>query len=134
MPAPASIAALLDSDPGSPVLRLERVRADAKGPVALLVNYVRGDLAPGIETVDFTQQTLFGFLENACRLKISHGRRTFGAARTPLGIDKALQVEVGSPLLFLEQITYLTSGIPVETSEVWINSDRMRPAAILPRR
>lgn len=133
IPAPAPLAALLDAAPGSPVLRLERLRSDPKGPVALLINYVRCDLAPGIEDVDFSQQTLFGYLEGACRLKIGHGRRTFGAARAPEGIDRVLHVELGSPLLLLEQITYLASRSPVETSEVWINSERLRPAAMLPR-
>jgi GntR family transcriptional regulator len=132
--APSPVAALLDLRPGKPVLRLERLRSTSAGPVAWLVNYVRVDLAPGLERLDLVNRSLFGVLENEYGLKITSGRRTFSATAAEAGIAAALGVPEGFPLLYLEQITYLDDGSPVEYSDVWIHSDRMRVTSLLSRR
>ncbi|MFY1698836.1 MULTISPECIES: GntR family transcriptional regulator [unclassified Solwaraspora] len=134
MAAPSPVAALLDLRPGQSVLRLERLRASTDGPVAWLVNYVRLDLAPGIEHADLADQSLFGLLENEYRLKISTGRRTFTATAAAGDVAVALGVPDGFPLLYLEQITYLDDGRPIEYSDVWIHSERMRVTSLLSRR
>jgi len=102
--------------------------------VAWLVNYVRVDLAPGLERLDLVNRSLFGVLENEYGLKITSGRRTFSATAAEAGIAAALGVPEGFPLLYLEQITYLDDGSPVEYSDVWIHSDRMRVTSLLSRR
>ncbi len=134
MAAPSPVAALLDLRPGQLVLRLERLRSTPAGPVAWLVNYVRVDLAPGLDQLDLVNRTLFGVLENEYGLKISSGRRTFTATAATARIAVALGVPDGFPLLYLEQITYLDDGRPVEYSDVWIHSDRMRVTSLLSRR
>lgn len=131
--APASVAALLDLTEGQPVLLLERVRSVAEGPVAFLVNYVRLDLAPGLGDADFNQQSLFAELETTHGLKISTGRRSFNAVAAPSDLADKLGVEHGFPLLHLEQVTYLSDGRPIECSDVWIHSERMRVTSILAR-
>lgn len=134
MSAPAPVAALLDLRPGQSVLHLERLRSTPDGPVAWLVNYVRLDVAPGIERADLAGLSLFGLLENEYGLKIATGRRTFNATAAHGEIATALGVPDGFPLLYLEQITYLDDGRPIEYSDVWIHSDRMRVTSLLSRR
>lgn len=131
--APSPVAALLDLHPGQYVLHLERLRSTPDGPVALLVNYVRLDVCPGIDSVDLTDRSLFGVLENDYGLKISTGRRTFNATAARAESSAALEVPDGFPLLYLEQITYLDDGRPIEYSDVWIHSDRMRVTSMLSR-
>ncbi|PYF98315.1 transcriptional regulator, GntR family [Georgenia satyanarayanai] len=133
MRAPAPVSALLDLAKGQDVLHLERVRSSSKGPVAYLVNYVRLDVAPGLESVDFSHQSLFGELESRHGLKISRGRRTFSAVAATAELAQRLGVVKGHPLLYLEQITYLADGRPVEYSDVWIHSERMRVTSLLSR-
>ncbi|NLU78976.1 GntR family transcriptional regulator [Micromonospora sp. HNM0581] len=133
-PAPSPVAALLDLRPGQSVLRLERLRCITAGPVAWLVNYVRMDLAPGLAQADLTDRSLFGLLENEYGLKISTGRRTFTATAASGRTAEALDVPENFPLLYLEQITYLDDGRPVEYSDVWIHSERMRVTSLLSRR
>jgi len=130
---PAPVAALLDTRDGQQVLRLQRLRSTAAGPVALLANYVRADLALGIETVDFESHTLFGVLEGRYGVHIATGRRTFSATAADEGAAAHLDVSPGSPLLHLEQVTYGASGGPIEYSDVWIRSDRLRVTSILTR-
>jgi DNA-binding GntR family transcriptional regulator len=131
---PACVAALLELEGDGALLELIRLRSTTAGPVAVLANYVRTDLAPGIEQVDFESETLFGALANRYQLYITSGRRTFTA--TAAGEEHAAQLDVpvGSPLQYLEQVTYLAGGVPIEYSDVWIRSDRLRVTSLLSRR
>jgi DNA-binding GntR family transcriptional regulator len=133
LPPPPPIAALLDAPADQPILRLVRLRSTTPGPVALLANYVRTDLAPGLETVDFERETLFGVLASRYGLHIVTGRRTFSATAADEETAARLEVPAGSPLQHLEQVTYLGSGAPIEYSDVWIRSDRLRVTSILTR-
>ncbi|MEH1013121.1 UTRA domain-containing protein [Micromonospora sp. CPCC 206060] len=83
---------------------------------------------------DLADRSLFGLLENEYGLKISTGRRTFTATVASGRVATALGVPDGFPLLYLEQITYLDDGRPIEYSDVWIHSDRMRVTSLLSRR
>lgn len=131
--APRPVAALLDVRPEQPVLRLSRLRSTPAGPVAFLVNFVRLDLCPGLEDADLNDHSLFGLLENRYGLKIATGRRTFKATTSSGDLSEHLGVADGFPLLYLEQITYLNDGRPVEYSDVWIHSDRMHVTSLLSR-
>jgi GntR family transcriptional regulator len=133
-PAPAPIAALLDVPGGEAVFRLERVRGDAEGPIAHMVNYVRVALAPGIDTVDFASRRLFDYLETDCGLTIAYGQRTITAIAAPALVAGRLAVAPGAPILYLEQVAYLVGGEPVEYSDVWVDPARMRITAVIPRR
>jgi GntR family transcriptional regulator len=130
---PPPVAALLQVPAGASILELIRVRSTAEGPVALLANYVRTDRAPGIESVDFTTATLFGTLADRYRLHIASGRRTFSATAADAETADRLEVAPGAPLLYLEQVTYLADGSPIEYSDVWIRSDRMPVTSRLTR-
>lgn len=130
---PAPVAALLDSPAGRPILHLVRLRSTAEGPVALLDNYVRTDLAPGLEETDFTEATLFGALASRHGLHIATGRRTFSATLADEEQAALLDVDPGSPVQHLEQVTYLADGSPIEYSDVWIRSDRLRVTSLLTR-
>jgi len=131
---PKPVAALLDVTPGTRVLRLVRVRRTEQGPVALLFNFVRTDLAPGIEEVDFTSASLFGVLEGTYGLKIATARRTFGAEAAGADVADALDLAEGAPVQYLQQVTYLADDRPVEYSDVWIHSGRLRVTSLLLRR
>jgi DNA-binding GntR family transcriptional regulator len=132
--APRPIASLLDVVPGQRVLRLSRLRSTERGALALLFNYVRTDLTPGIEAIDFAAHTLFGTLEDRYNLKITSGRRTFTAEEASADVAEKLGVRVGAPVLYLEQVTYLDDGRPIEYSDVWINSKLLRITSMLSRR
>lgn len=131
---PRPVAALLEVSAGGRALKLVRRRSTVDGPVALLHNYVRVDYAPGIEDVDFTQTSLFGVLEGRYGLKIASARRTFSAERADADVAAQLGLETGDPVQYLEQVTYLASDRPVEYSDVWIHSGRLRVTSLLSRR
>jgi GntR family transcriptional regulator len=130
---PLPVQALLDVPAGTPGLRLERAFVGPDGPLAYLVNYVRADLCAGIETTDFSRRALFDVIEHDHGLRIADGRRTFGAAQARPDVAANLQVPVGSPVLYIEQTTYLADGRPVEYSDIWVTTTRIRVTSVLRR-
>ncbi|GAA1847027.1 GntR family transcriptional regulator [Brevibacterium marinum] len=132
--APGTVAGLLDIDPTDPVLVLRRIRSTPEGPVAYLVNFVRADLAPGIEATDFSSASLFGTLEDDFGKAVTTARRTFIAQAADAEVADALQLPTGAPVQYLQQVSYLAGGRAIEYSDVWINSDRMRVTSMLSRR
>lgn len=131
---PPVVGSLLRVPTGQRVFRLVRVRATQEHPIALVHNYVRLDAAPGLASVDFTSTTLFGALEGQFQLKIGTARRTFSALSAKGDVARALGLAEGSPVQYLEQLTFLADGSPVEYSDVWINSSELRVVTFLARR
>lgn len=123
---PPSVARLLQLPPGGQALRLVRVRSASGTPIALLHNYVRADLVPGIEEVDFATVTLFGTLEGPYGLEIATARRSFSAVEAPLEVARELALPPTMPVQYLEQLTFLRDGQAIEYSDVWIDSRRLR--------
>lgn len=132
--APSAIAALLEVSVGGSLFRLVRTGLTDVGPVAYLVNYVRTDIAAGIEQVDFSRATLFDTLEHSFHLQIGSGRRTFSAMSAPAHIARRVNLAEGDPMLHMEQITYLEDSTPVEYSDVWLNSTKLRISSVMSRR
>lgn len=131
---PRLVAGLLGLRSDQEAFGLRRVRKIDGTPVAYLVNWVRMEGCPGIEHFDFEQETLFGVLEGRYDLEIAIGRRTFEAQAAFGPAAQFLEIPVGAPVLYLEQLTYLADGTQIEYSDVWIRGDRLRLSSLLTRR
>jgi len=127
------IAALLEVPKRARVFKLLRRRSVGGVWVAVLANYIRADLCPDLDSHDFESRTLFGVLEEEYQLRIGWARRTFEAQAATGDAARWLEVENGSPILYLEQVSYLADDSPVEYSDVWIRGDRLRLSSILKR-
>lgn len=130
---PVSVGTVLHVLAGEPVVCLRRVRSTDGTPIALLENYVRADLAPGLESVDFESETLFDALEHRFGLHIGYAQRRFAARIASREVAEQLAIDPGQPVLHLEQTTHLTDGRPIEYSDVWINSDEVSITTMLER-
>lgn len=131
---PVEVVKLLQLQPGTAALRLVRIRSAEGLRIALLHNYVRLDLAPGIELMDFSQTTLFGALEGRYELEIGTARRSFSAIAAPVDVAEALALPPNQPVQYLEQLTLLADGRPIEYSDVWIDSRQLRVVTHMSRR
>lgn len=132
-PPSARLSTMLDVSSSERVLHLVRRRLVSGVPIALLFNFVRADLCPGIEAKDFRARTLFGILEQDYSLTLEWGRRTFEAQAANPQIAKHLDVAPDSPVLYLEQVTYLKNSVPIEYSDVWIRGNAVRLSSLLMR-
>ena len=115
------------------IFYLKRVRYIDQEPVISIENYINSSLCEGIELIDFESNTLFETIETLSGSKISFGKRRFDAKELMEEEAKWLSLPKGSPILFLDQIIYLNDMIPVESSNVWIKSDKYFVTSYLSR-
>lgn len=131
--ATGRIASLLGVDETSPVFLLRRVRYVRREPLIVLHNYVVAELCPGIAELDFAVHGLFETLEQCYHLPLDWGRRYFQAQSATHEIAELLDIVACDPVMYLEQLTYLKTGEPLEFSEGWIRGNRFRLSSTLKR-
>lgn len=131
-PGPERVRSLLDVADGEELLCLRRRMVVGDEPFVALDNYVRRSICPGIEEVDFTQESIFAVLEGRFGLAIGGGQRNFAATRAG-EMAELLATTEDEPVLYLEQVTYLDDERPLEYSDVWIRGEKLRVTTILHR-
>ena len=127
------IASLLELRDNKEVLYLNRIRTADDVPVIFLENYVAIHFCPILKDIDFEKETLFGSIESKCGLKINWGRRSFEAQVSDKDKSSLLEIAVGTPLLYLEQVVYLKGRVPIECSDVWLRGDKLQLSSIMKR-
>jgi len=129
--ADESFQSVLEPAEGGRLMRLVRRRSIGGIWVAYLVDYVRTDICPGIERFDFEQRLVFDVIERDYGLELDWGTRTYGAEAANEVIARELEIPLGSPILYQEQLTHLSDSRAVEYSQVWIRADRLRVSILL---
>lgn len=127
------IASQLKIPEGGSVFYVERVRVVKSEPVILLQNYVNLELCPGIDEVDFTRYRLFETLEERYHLDLASGSRVFEAQLADENVTALLTLPPCSPVMHMQQITYLKDKRPIELSNLWLRADRYRISASVSR-
>ena len=124
VPAPASIARQLELPSGAPVVHLQRLRFVNDEPIVLVSSYLPEAYCPGLENVDFSEQSLYTYLEHTYDLHIARGRRRMEAVGAGEREAQLLQIPVGAPLLKLDSVSYLEDGTPLEYYRALHRGDR----------
>ena len=126
VPASKQVCEFLNIPPETPVIELKRLRSVTEEPIVLVTSYLPYSLCPLVAMTDFTNQSLYDFLENQCGLLISHGRRYIEATLASESEAELLQIEPGDPLLSLNSVSFLEDGTPVEYYHALHRGDRSR--------
>ncbi len=108
------IARLLEIKEGAPVVKIRRVRELDGKPAALSTTYVSNELCPELIHEDLTRQSLYYLIEKKYGLRIHRGHRFIGACVADKDIAATLQVRRGSPIITLENVSYLDNSRPIE--------------------
>lgn len=124
--SPAGIRTLLKLSEGQKVIKTFRLRSVNKELVVFTTSYIRSDVCPGLEKEDLTNRSLYQLLWDKYRLKISHGHRTLEAVTAGKYEADMLEVPKGSPLVYLESVSHLEDGTPVEYFEAWHRGDKCK--------
>jgi len=127
------VAALLAVPANDRIFVLKRIRSVRQEPLAIIHNYLLYDRFPNIKDIDFTRQGLFATLENRFHTPLNWGQRTFQAQTANPEIAKLLGVSECDSVMYIEQVTYLADGSPIELSDIWLRGDRVRLSAIVKR-
>lgn len=130
---PQRIASLLSVRPDVPVLLLKRVRLVRQQPIVLLVNYLNVTRCPDIEKVDFEKFRLFETLENHYKLDLGWGQRTFQAQSADETVAALLNISKCDPVMYMEQLLYLSDAAPIEFSTIWFKGSSFRLSAMVNR-
>ncbi|MFQ6066752.1 MAG: GntR family transcriptional regulator [bacterium] len=123
---PTRIKTLLKLTGGQKVVKTSRLRLVNKELIMFTTTYVRSDLCPGLEKEDLTNRSLYQLLWDKYRLKISYGQRTLEAVAASKYEANMLKVPRRSPLVYLESVSYLEDGTPIEYFEAWHRGDKCK--------
>ena len=123
---PTKIRTLLKLSEGQKVVKTSRLRSVNKELIMFTTTYVRSDVCPGLEKEDLTNRSLYQLLWEKYGLKISYGQRTLEAIAAIEYEADMLKVPRGSPVVYLESVSYLEDGTPFEYFEAWHRGDRCK--------
>jgi len=124
IPANDVIAGHLKLAVGDLVIKIERLRFIEGEPMVLVTTFVPYHLCPDLEHEDLTHQSLYTFLERACQITITYGRRMVEAVPASKQVSELLKIRKGSPLILLDSVSYAADGTPVEYYYAFHRGDR----------
>ena len=113
----------LEIDKGEPVYHLKRIRFGDEFPMAIQESFIPVRLCNGLDAYDFSQESLFFVLEKKYGLKISWQKQYIKPYIAKKSEAAALEIDVGSPLLYMEGVAYLERDIPFEFKQDFYRSD-----------
>ncbi len=108
------------------MLCIERVRAVEHTPILFIKSFLPSEKVKGFETVDLTDTSLHHALESTYGYTIERTRRILEAVAADGDQADYLDVPVGTPLQYFENIVYLDNGEPIEYSFGWYRGDTVR--------
>jgi GntR family transcriptional regulator len=132
-PANTKIAGYLNVAPGATLIEIERLRFIQDEPLVLVQTYIPYDRCPGILNADLAHQSLYALMEQEYGLVIASGRRTLEAVGATQREAELLLLEIGSPLMLIDSVSYLEDGTPIEYYHALHRGDRSRFEAELLR-
>jgi DNA-binding GntR family transcriptional regulator len=113
VPAAGPVAERLGVPAGAPVLHLERLRCAQDEPLAVMRNWLPGELAPTLTAEALESRGLYELIRGTgVHLRIATQR--IGARGATSAEGRLLGLRKGSPLLTMERVTYDGSGRAVE--------------------
>jgi GntR family transcriptional regulator len=123
IPAPLKISRALELPEGAPCYRLCRLRMVDGESISLQTPYLPVKLCPNLEEHDLTR-SLYRLLETSYGLRLWTGQETLRARCVLPHEQELLQVSRGSPVMYMERVTYAVSGEAVEYLEAVWRGDR----------
>ena len=109
---------------GKPCLILERLRLGDSEPICHQTSTILNERCPGIEEQDFANQSLYEALATRYQLAISRIDHVVRAVAADEYRAELLEVQEGTPLLFVGTTAYLDDGKLIEYSASYYRADR----------
>jgi GntR family transcriptional regulator len=132
--ASAEVARRLAVDEEAPIFEIRRVRTVNGEPVSLDVSFFPIEVGQRLAREDLVGRDIFWLLENACDLPLGAAECQIGALAARPDIARALGIDEGAPLLFLERLTYTETGRPLDYEHLYVRTERFRYSVHLERR
>lgn len=118
---------------GTSILFLDRVRRVEGQPIMYLESTINLSVLPGLEEIDFNENTLFATIEQRYGRRIGHSNARYAALVAGEKRGRILEVSTEAPVLHLEQQIFFTDNTPVEWSNVWLRGSRYIVSTVMQR-
>jgi GntR family transcriptional regulator len=123
LPRWATVALGLERAEGA---TLERIRS-VDGLVAMYnVNHLPPGIADLVLPLEDSNQSLYQRLKERAGKKAAGGRRVVEAVRAEARLARLLELPIGSPVLFIESVTWDRNLQPFDCYQSWLRTDRMK--------
>lgn len=116
----------LKMEPDEKLVRIRRIREVNNEPFTIMVNYIRAKYVPGFLEKGLQQESLYSFLEDEYDVLLEKAEETVEAREATELEAELLNLQVWSPVLYLERLSCISGDIPVEYTNVTIRSDRYK--------
>ena len=120
------VAAYLGLEINDPIIQIDRLRYVNHEPIVLVTTYLTYHLCPELLEVDLKNQSLYAYLEREHGIQIARGKRFLEAVIANQLEAELLKVDLGSPLILLNSVSYLIDGTPIEYFHALHRGDRSR--------
>jgi GntR family transcriptional regulator len=118
------VAENLQLDEGNDVIFLERLRSANDEPIVLVDTYLPNSLVQNILSKNLENESLYKIIERDYGYMIQKAIRTIEPSIAGEYEAKLLGVKKGAPVQYIETVTYLDSGVPIEYSIAKYRGDR----------
>ena len=123
VPAQGLVAEHLHLSDGESVFKVQRVQLADGMPLAIMVNYLKMNLAPDLDRYENTFTSLYGFLEEHYNVVFKNAVQFLSAVSATFTESQILRIPMGAPLLCSRRITYTEQG-PVEYNIIKLVADK----------
>jgi GntR family transcriptional regulator len=113
----------LHLEPEDDIYNLARIRYGDDYPMAIQNSSLPVKLCPNLEKYDFRRESLFNVLEKDYQLRITWQSQDLKPCNARKEEASALEIDLGTPLLYLEGVAYLERDIPIEFKQIYYRSD-----------
>jgi len=109
IPANEKLGKELDMETGESVTRIQRIQLIDEKPIAIMKNYIKSSLVPGLEEYTNKFSGLYQFLEEHYHLEIDSASDKIFAKSAAFSESEMLNVQPGTALLCIRRICYMDS-------------------------
>jgi len=123
LPAGKNVARRLKLDEQDPVTEIRRLRYLNREPISLDVSYLPISVGDRLIQEDLTSRDIFSILENDYGQPLEHAELQIQAILADEATARMLLVEEGSPILYIERLTFVSGGQALDYEHLYYRGD-----------
>lgn len=120
------ISQYLHLKPHEPVILIRRLRSTNNFPLVIENTYHPLDRFPDLLEMDFTNKSIYRFLQERYQTKVIQAQDSFVAGIADVEEAKLLEIDNGAPVMRYQRIGLDNEGVPFEFTRSIYRADRFR--------
>jgi GntR family transcriptional regulator len=130
--ATAELAESLEVQAGSPVMRLRRLRLADGIPMAIEKTYLSLSHFPGIQQINFGEQSLYQTLRDRFSVHVAWAAETIEILQATSEESRLLKIPAKTGILSISRNTITEDRVPIEVTVSRYRADRYRALIYIP--